>query len=168
MLSRSSLVKQYESDGWAGSSGLKGVLFWGIISVLATFSSTFFGGHLKELSCRILSVMSVVYCCGLLDDVGADQRPVSPNQDKGLSRGFPVILAQFSLDSVSRKQWHISYHGDLFCAASLLQTRLTARLSLSWCLICSVSSHSDRKTMCFLQLVHDLMHVFYLIFISLH
>ncbi len=57
-----------------------------------------------------------------------DQGAVAQNLDRGLSQDLSVILAEFSRDSVARKQRHISYHGDLFCAASLLQTRLTARL----------------------------------------
>ena len=54
--------------------------------------------------------------------------PVAQNQDKGLSQDIPVILDEFSLDLVAQKQRHLSYHGDLFCAASLLLTRLTANL----------------------------------------
>lgn len=49
------------------------------------------------------------------------QRAASQNRD------FPDILAELSLHSVSQKQSDISYHGDLSCAACLLQTRLRAR-----------------------------------------
>ena len=68
---------------------------------------------------------SVVRCYQLALLTMANLGPVSQNQDKGLSRDFPVIL-----DSVSRKRRHINHHGDLFCTASLLLTRLTARIYL--------------------------------------
>lgn len=44
----------------------------------------------------------------------------------------------------------MSCHGDLSCAASVLQTRLTARLRSSLFLTCSVSSHINQKPISFL------------------
>ena len=59
--------------------------------------------------------------------------PVVRNLNKGLSRDMLVILAEFCLQSFVRKLDNFIlvkfYHGDLFSAASLLQTRLNARFS---------------------------------------
>ena len=73
---------------------------------------------------------------------------IAQNQDKGLSRDMLVILAEFSLKSVAA-QTRPSYYGDLFSAASLLQTRLTARLRLI--LVIHQYSHhqSCEELMCF-------------------
>lgn len=49
-----------------------------------------------------------------------DLEAFSHNTDSRLKWDFPGILAEFSRDSVSREQWHINYHGDIFCAPSLL------------------------------------------------
>lgn len=53
---------------------------------------------------------------------------VAQNLDSRISWEFPVILAECSNDSIAQKQGHISYHGDLFCAVSQLQIRITAML----------------------------------------
>lgn len=51
---------------------------------------------------RMLSVISLQ--CRFTEDEVTDEGDIAQNQDKGLSQDFPVILAEFSPDSVVWKQ----------------------------------------------------------------
>ena len=82
------------------------------------------------LRCDEWTVSGQVYVHRFLWPV---QRGTAQNEDKGLSWDRLVILAEFSHKSVTWKQIKLytpSYHGDLFCGASLLQTRLKLILEI--------------------------------------
>lgn len=96
---------------------------------------------------RIIIII-IKKCCLLFTQLESKMSPesVSLNQDSGLNRDN---LAESSPDSVSQTQ---RYHGNSSCAASMLQTRLTAVFFGSL-------AHAPKKCFWIIKNVHKLEYI---------